>query len=58
MCAGRMLLNSTRKFGESVAGELLLRLKAALLDSDDEELRSFGERSLVPSHQAHRTPIA
>jgi hypothetical protein len=45
-------------FGESVAGELLLRLKAALLDSDDEELRSFGERSLVPSHQAHRTPSA
>ena len=45
-------------FGETLAGELLLRLKAALLESDDAELRSFGERSLVPSHQAHRTPRA
>ena len=45
-------------FGETLAGELLLRLKAALLKSDDAELRSFGERSLVPSHQAHRTPRA
>jgi len=45
-------------FGETVAGELLLGLKAALVASDDEELRQFGERSLVPSHQAHRGPRA
>jgi hypothetical protein len=41
-------------FGETLAGGLLLSLKAALLLSDDAELRTFGERSLVPSHQAHR----
>ena len=43
-------------FGETLGGELLLRLKAALVESDDDELRQFGERSLVPSHQAHRNP--
>ena len=31
-------------FGETLAGELLLRLKAALLVSNDTDLKSFGER--------------
>ena len=43
-------------FGATLAGEMLLRLRAALLGSDDADLRRFGETSLVPSHQAHRTP--
>jgi len=43
-------------FGGTMAGEMLLRLRAALLDSDDPNLKQFGETSLVPSHQAHRKP--
>ena len=43
-------------FGETLGGELILGLKAALLLSHNEDLRQFGERSLVPSHQAHRGP--
>ena len=43
-------------FGATLCGELLLRLRAAMLASDEAELRRFGENSLVPSHQAHRAP--
>ena len=43
-------------FGSTLAGEMLLRLRAALLDADDPSLRRFGEMSFVPSHQAHRQP--
>lgn len=45
-------------FGNTLAGDLLLRLKAGLLSSGVEELKLFAERSLVPSHQAHRVPRA
>jgi len=43
-------------FGGTLAGEMLLRLRAALLASDDPNLQRFGETSFVPSHQAHRKP--
>ncbi|HUZ74170.1 MAG TPA: hypothetical protein VMU87_14405 [Stellaceae bacterium] len=43
-------------FGSTLSGEMLLRLRAALLASDDPNLQRFGETSFVPSHQAHRQP--
>ncbi len=43
-------------FGTTLAGEMLLRLRTALLGSDDPELRRFGETSLLPAPQAHRRP--
>ncbi len=43
-------------FGATLAGEMLLRLRAALLASDDANLRRFGETSLLPAPQAHRAP--
>jgi hypothetical protein len=45
-------------FGNTLAGDLVLRLKAGFLSSSDAEMRLFAERSLVPSHQAHRVPRA
>jgi hypothetical protein len=43
-------------FGEALAGELLLRLRANLRNAADPGLRESGEISLIPSHQAHREP--
>jgi hypothetical protein len=45
-------------FGTTLAGEMMLRLRAALLASDDANLQRLGETSFVPSHQAHRKPSA
>jgi len=41
-------------FGETLAGRLLFALRAALLDADDEAVRSFASHAFVPSHQTHR----
>jgi hypothetical protein len=43
-------------YGETLGGELLLRVKEALLQSDNEAARQLGVRSMVPSHQAHLKP--
>jgi hypothetical protein len=43
-------------FGGTLGGEMLLRLRAALMAANDPNLRRFGETSFVPSHQAHRAP--
>jgi hypothetical protein len=43
-------------FGGTLSGEILLRLRAALMGANDPDLRRFGETSFVPSHQAHREP--
>ncbi len=43
-------------FGKTMAGEMMLRLRASLLASDDPNLKRFGESSLVPAHQGHLAP--
>jgi hypothetical protein len=43
-------------FGETLGGELLLRLRAALRKSGDSSVRESAEIALIPSHQAHRNP--
>ena len=43
-------------FGETLGGELLLRLRAALRKSTDQDIRASAEVALIPSHQAHREP--
>jgi len=45
-------------FGDTLAGRLLLALRAALLDADDEAVRGFASHAFVPSHQLHRAAPA
>lgn len=41
-------------FGETLAGQLLFALRAALLDAEDEAIRGFASHAFIPSHQTHR----
>ena len=45
-------------WGETLAGEIMLRLKPICLSSDDSEMRFIGKVILVPRAQAHRVPDA